>query len=268
MAILNIPGEDLNKMFPITSVQVYQNALVIYRSSTLEKPLATIKAKRGQIVRLSRRSLSKLAFMVMCSPAKFYSIVTLTFGVNYPMNGQLVKSMINKLLIYMKRRFGAFEYYWFIEFQKRGAPHFHLVTSLIAPSQAGREDLAILWAQICEKYNWWYTSVKAPYGAKNAVLEGFTQDSVIRQHRRKRTWESLKSESGAARYAIKYATKPSQKVVPKAYRNVGRFWGISRGAKPETVSPMMASEEQVRQILWLHGRDFSRWAMLPKFVFI
>lgn len=268
MALLNIPSEDLNKMFPVTSVAVYSHALLICRSCVLEKPLATIKAKRGQIVRLSRRSLSRLAFLVTCSPVKFYSIVTLTFGQNYPMNGRLVKSMIKKLLTYMKRRFGDFDYYWFLEFQKRGAPHFHLVTSLTAPAAAGREELAVLWANICEQGNWWYTSVKAPYGAKNAISEGLTQESVIRQHRRKRTWESLRTEDGAARYAIKYATKPYQKVVPKAYRNVGRFWGISRGAKPEPVLPMMASEEQVRQILWLHGRDLSKWPMLPKIVYI
>lgn len=264
---MNISGEDLNRMFPIASISLSGRALVIHRSSTLPDALKRIRAKRGKVVRLSRRSLSRLAYLVTCSTAKFYSIVTLTFGPNYPINGKIVKSMLNKLLVYMKRHFGDFDYYWFLEFQRRGAPHFHLVTSLIEPNRLGHEQLAFLWAKICEPHNWWYTPVKPPYGPKKADSDTFTQESTNRQHRRKRTWEALRSEDGAARYAVKYATKTHQKSVPPAYRDVGRFWGISHGAKPEKGVLMMASEEQVRQILWLKGRDFKNWAMLPKYVF-
>lgn len=268
MSVLNIPAGELNRLFPIAAICVYEKAIVVSRSSTLPDVLKRIHAKRGKVSRLSRRSLSKLAFLVACSPATFYSILTLTFGQNYPLSGKVVKAMLHKFLIYLRRKFGDFEYYWFLEFQRRGAPHFHLVTSLVGPSRVQRDVMACLWAKVCEPYDLAYTAIKAPYGAKNATVGETTQQATIRQHRRVRTWESLRSEDGAARYALKYALKTRQKVVPKNYRDVGRFWGISPGAKPLPGTPMMATEEQVKQLLWLKGRDFSSWEMLPKYIYI
>jgi len=44
--------------------------------------------------------------------------------------------------------------------------------------------------------------------------------------------ERIRKPDGAIRYAAKYCSKKSQKVVPPGYKNVGRFWGCSRGIKP------------------------------------
>jgi len=44
--------------------------------------------------------------------------------------------------------------------------------------------------------------------------------------------ERIRKEHGARNYAVKYAFKMKQKMVPAAYQNVGRFWGNSRDVKP------------------------------------
>jgi hypothetical protein len=95
---------------------------------------------------------------------------------------------------------------WFLEFQRRGAPHFHL---LVFGSGFTLFDLP--------SFQKWLSNSWAEIVAHPDPLE-------YQKH--------LSSGTGAARYrrehfgyALKYATKLEQKKVPFEFSDIGRFWG-------------------------------------------
>lgn len=178
-----------------------------------------------------------------------------------------MKADLNKFLIYLKRSMERFEYVWFLEFQRRGAPHFHILLTLPGPGKCERELVAEIWSKIAEPVDLAYTGISSPYGRKNAVMGISTRDSVFKQHRRQRTWEAVRSEDGAARYALKYALKAKQKDVPSVYRDVGRFWGRSGGVKIKDVDFYLATEREAREAIVLLGRDMRGFEVLPKLIF-
>jgi len=267
MGRLNLTADEVNNLFPVVSVSFYSHGLVINRCFKGETYSVVRRLKRGRVTRISRRSLNRMAFLVANCEVKFYSLATLTYGANYPLNGRIVKMHINKFVTYMRRSFGEFEYFWFLEFQQRGAPHFHFVSTLPGPSRSGRELLAVIWAGITELGNWPYTGISSPYGESRAVQGLFTRDSVFRQHRRVQVWEALRSQDGAARYAVKYALKSYQKSIPTDYRDLGRSWAASRGVRLPEGDLVPATEEEVREVLYQFGRNMEGFQVLPKIVF-
>jgi len=268
MTRLNFTSEEINQLFPVTSATFFSHGLILNRCFNGETYNVVKRAKRGKISRISRRSLNKLAFLVANCDVKFYSLATLTYGVNYPLNGRTAKMHIHKFITYMHRSFGDFEYFWFLEFQKRGAPHFHFVSTLPGPSRSGRELLASIWAGIVESQNLPYTAIERPYGPSNAFAGLFTRDSVFRQHKRAKVWEGLRSLDGAARYATKYALKTHQKRIPEEYRDVGRPWAASRGVRLPVGDEIAATDKEIRELLYYFGRNMDSFEVLPKIIFV
>lgn len=267
MTSVRLQPAVVNALFPICGVAFYSTGLMVYRSSNYDYPRHLIRPKRGTIKTVSRRSLSRMVLTVGSSGLQFNSLLTLTYGQNYPINGKKAKADLNRFLMSLKRAFGVISYFWFLEFQKRGAPHFHLGLNLPAPDACQRELVAELWGKVAEPFNWPYTAISSPYTEKNARIGGNTQDAVIAQHRRSQTWQGVRSQDGAIRYCIKYATKLRQKIVPAEYRDVGRFWGASRDVKlPEAVY-VSTSENELREVLLWLGRNVSGFEVLPKIIF-
>jgi hypothetical protein len=88
--------------------------------------------------------------------------------------------------------------FWFLEFQKRGAPHFHIFL------------------------NW----CPDMYWVSKKWFEIVGSDDPSHALAGTRTETLKKGRAGTISYASKYAAKADQKVVPEQYLNVGRFWGI------------------------------------------
>jgi len=135
-------------------------------------------------------------------------MVTLTYPGFYPSNGATVKEHLRRFLQELKRehlrredvpRETKHSSFWFLEFQNRGAPHFHIFTTW-APD---KEWVASRWYDIV------------------------ASDDVRHLHAGTRTEYLRNGRAGAISYASKYAAKLDQKVVPENYENVGRFWGVS-----------------------------------------
>jgi hypothetical protein len=61
--------------------------------------------------------------------------------------------------------------------------------------------------------------------------------------------EAIRKPDGAARYAVKYASKMRQKAVPTDFRNVGRFWGHSKDVTPVARESIQCTEDDVRELL-------------------
>lgn len=180
-----------------------------------------------------------------------------------------MKKHLNRVLTRVRQVYGKVEYLWFLEFQKRGAPHIHILLSLAEPNEGERRWLADLWARIaCDGQDWPYTSVRC-YRGKIRRWKALSTLSAVRfEHTRDGVWEVIRVKNGAARYVIKYATKPRQKVIPVHFRDIGRWWGASGGVTLGDFEVVTGSEGQIREYLKLRGRDMSKYDLLPKHIMI
>lgn len=159
--------------------------------------------ERGEIERLSEESLRRLAFVASNTDVEFTTMITLTYPGEWESNGRIVKSHLKAFIQFMRRRIRPLSYLWFLEFQERGAPHFHILF-------VGYLDKTAVSSA-------WYEIVGS--GDEFHLAAGTRVEAVEKQ-------------GGARRYAVKYAQKARQKGVPEVYRSVGRFWGHSKDVKP------------------------------------
>lgn len=261
---LSLTAEEVNQLFPIVGVRVYRRSLRIVRQSLLEVRPGK-KSKRGEITSLSKRSLSRFAFLVGNSTTPFLSLLTLTYGQNYPVCGLEAKRGLGNVLQAFRRRYPGVKYFWFLEFQERGAPHFHVGLN-ISPTWEDRKWLAQTWGRIAEPENLAYINGWGKdFGIDSPTF--YTRDSVIMQHYRQGVWENVRSKDGAIRYVLSYTLKPHQKRVPDDYTDVGRFWGVSRGVDNGGFTDFLATESEVRELITLLGRNMDNFDVLPKYVF-
>jgi hypothetical protein len=161
---------------------------------------------RGKVTGMSDSSRSRLVQKAR-NLTTFHGFVTVTYpgaewsataAGDYMTDGILVKQHLRKL-----RRWFTYHGYgalWFLEFQKRGAPHFHFFT-----------DKPLSDADTYKISRYWYRLVGS--SCPNHLIHG-TDCQVLRE------------TFAAGMYAAKYSSKSEQKDVPEQYLNVGRFWGV------------------------------------------
>lgn len=161
--------------------------------------------ERGEIKELTRDSLRNMAFVAHNTLIQFDVMVTLTYPSSYPSDGKAVKKHLEKFIAWVLR-VGVESYFWFMEFQRRGAPHFHIFTA-----------------------GGMLPKMKTAVSQKWFDIVGSEDPKHLKAGTRV---EKLRRPDAAGRYAAKYAGKPHQKRVPDGYQNVGRWWGHSRDVKP------------------------------------
>jgi len=169
-------------------------------------------------------------------------MVTLTYPREFPNDGKDVKRNLNAFLVALRRKVKDLEYLWFLEFQKRGAPHIHLLIRGLRVSRQNQAWTSQTWYRLCATGD----------------------DRHLRAGTR---LERIRKPDGARHYAVKYAFKMRQKVVPESYRNVGRFWGHSKNVKPVAKSHAVCTNDDLVGALeasgwrWLRG-DVIRYKTL------
>jgi hypothetical protein len=263
---LNLSSEEINSIFPVIGITVFPGGIVIRRQNLNQKLARLHKIERGKITVVSKRSLNKLALTVRSCGVNFSSVMTLSYGLNYPHSGRVAKRHLNAFLVGAKREFGPFDYFWVLEFQKRGAVHFHIATTLPEPDYLQRSAFAHIWTRIAFP-DWSYSEL-----LKDSTKPFYAGETVnARQlgylvHVHVKAWEKVRSDDGMSRYLAKYANKLRQKEVPDWYSDVGRFWGASRKVKLPEGDNYHGSETEARQVLELRGRDVKSWRVLPKIV--
>jgi len=224
--MVNLPPFDPG---PIVGVRLYRRDVVVVRRGRMHPNRTNIPPQRGEIVYLSRKSRKRLAFIANNTHVRFQTMVTLTYPKEYSNDGKSVKKDLHAFLVWVRRRFARPAYLWFLEFQKRGAPHIHLL--LDYPLPVGKAARALLYGEVSQQ---WYTTV----GSEDPFhLAAGTR------------CERIRKPDGAARYCLKYAYKTKQKCVPAPYRNVGRFWGCSRDVTPTETRVIPMDEATVRAII-------------------
>ena len=168
--------------------------------------------KRGTIKILSRKSTDRMKIHIRnTDPTHIRAFLTLTYPREFPCDGRKIKRDLDAMLKFLKRR-GVLAGIWFLEFQSRGAPHFHAF--LGAYPSGGIDAVARAWHRIVgtqdEKHYLWHAG----------KLSG------------RPCLEYLRVPHAASAYATKYATKQEQKQVPADFFAVGRFWGCWGDARP------------------------------------
>lgn len=133
--------------------------------------------------------------------------VTLTYHVA-PEDGRQAKGALRAFAERWRRRFGELRGVWKMEFQARGAVHFHLW--LARPVE-----------EIGSLRQWVAESWCAVSGGDEAQLQAGTSVEE---------WEGSPARYMAA--YVRKCAKEYQHKVPEGYRNVGRWWGMW-GVKPE-----------------------------------
>lgn len=178
--------------------------LLIIRETTKTIPTGYIGC-RGNIVGFSVGSGVRMRRYLRECVSEYTHMLTLTYPEGYPSDGTTVKNHLRRFLQEVRRwddrlnrgqcKHSAF---WFLEFQQRGAPHFHIFCNR------------------CPAKTWvsetWYRIVDS--------------EDIRHLHAGTRTEKLRTGRAGTISYASKYAAKLEQKTVPAGYENVGRFWGV------------------------------------------
>lgn len=238
--------------YPVVQARIRNNTVQIKRTCLLQARPNT-NNRRSKITKLTHKSLSRLALTVTETETPLLSILTLSYGATFPSNGSQSKRHLNSFLSWLRSR-GYTDYVWFLEFQDRGAPHYHLLCGWEYDKSLHR-DIAHRWASILRK-------------SLDLTEDEFK--AIRRQHNRKAVYEKIRKRDGAARYAIKYACKLEQKIVPVLFSNVGRFWGASRSVK-EAINPghlIDVTETELRHWLADRCQESADWLHLPEVIYL
>lgn len=221
---------------PVIGIRIYKRDVVVVRQGVMHPGRSPTPPQRGNITMLSKKSRQRLAFVANNTRIVFRSMITLTYPKEYPTDGKTVKAHLHTFLVWARRRFASPSYLWFLEFQKRGAPHIHILLDYPMPQEETWRYL--LYKDVSKK---WYRTVGS--GDLNHLKAGTR-------------CERIRKPDGAARYCLKYAYKTKQKCVPVGFRDVGRFWGCSRDVPPEQARIWPIDELSVRSVL-------SDWEFCP-----
>jgi len=222
----------------VVGVDLYARDAVVRREG--QRP-QTNDHERGEVTEFSDKSRARLAFVANNTDVTFRTMVTLTYPREFPRDGRTVKKHLARFLQKWQRYTQGSSVLWFLEFQQRGAPHVHILTSTALPSRRVDAKNLRLWVS----HQWFRICDSGDY---KHLLAG-TQVARVRN-----------TECTGA-YAVKYAAKMEQKRVPPEYRNVGRFWGHTADVKPKPYFEVACSEDDLR--VALEGTPFEPPADRP-----
>jgi len=257
--------------YPTQAVLILSGGLILVKASPNGNQRQR-GGKRRKIMALSRRSLDRLGLVALSTATLYFSILTLSYGVGFPRSGKRVKQDIKRVLQWLQKR-GCKDYLWFVEFQDRGAPHVHFLLDMAQIEiDKFHNQLAFFWSFVASIDNWEYSSIRWDKKKKKLVQYGrkslFTREAVYSVNSHPSQWEILRSTDGGARYALKYAMKKEQKMVPSEFSDIGRFWATPQhlSLKNLVKTWTYTDDDGVIAMCEKMGRNFSNWDYLPKMI--
>lgn len=185
-----------------------------------------VHGKRGEITHFSNASRRRLMrLMAQIDRTAFRRrplFITLTYPAKYPTSSRVYKAHLRSFLARFARRYPHVPIIWRLEYQKRGAPHYHLM--VFSPWYID--------------YRWvaetWYAATGR--GDVFTLISGTETRAV-------RSWR------GVMYYASKYMSKGGE--VPSGHKP-GRLWGVhSREDLPIRL--------QVITLEWSHFATLQQW---------
>lgn len=184
---------------------------------------------RKQVTGFSKSSSWRMRRYLRTCRANYDALITLTYPEGYPSDGRVFKEHLRRFLqecsrenqrIFNRTDGGvspdSFSCFWFMEFQSRGAAHFHIFTNGRFPKQ---------W--IAKR---WFDIVGS---------------DDLRHYRAGTRIEKIRAgRRGTVAYAGKYAAKTEQKDVPEWVKNAGRFWGITGDRLAVSADTLVTPDEK------------------------
>ena len=255
--------KEIVSLYPVGAIAIYtETGTVEVLRCSLRMGLSpgAKKTARGQITRLSQKSLNRLHFLVQTTSIKFQSMLTLTY-LCPPISGLQAKADLKGALQWLKRRAnGDFHYVWWAEFTQAGAIHFHVLLST-KPQPGDRVDFALYWLARTDQGQGRYCDLRRR-------REMQVRESILRVAGHPKSWEVIRKPDGARRYVAKYATKTYQKNVPVWFQDIGRFWGASKSVREKRYKPkiVVANDDEVVKILRSCGHSAGQWDLLPRYL--
>ncbi len=207
--------------------------------------------KRGEIRGFSRKSRRRL--LDLCSKLDhkrigrrkgqmYPAFLTLTYGATFP-SGAESKKDLDSMLKWLERRSCRGCGIWRLEFQERGAPHYHLI--LLGVSYIAKEKIQAAWNKII-KEDRVFTRIEGLQSAKQAM--GYVAKYVAKV-----------PEEGQAQCGFNlgpYSTAPS----------TGRFWGVwQRKNLPMASKVKLEVRAETFYALRRAAAKVRRWEELKRF---
>lgn len=186
-----------------TRIEIWANDTRIRRSASGNVVVAG-QGKRGRITGFSYKASARCRFAVSNTPelsSPGALLITLTYPSVYPKDMREVKRHLHTLGKRC-RRLGAY-FAWVLEYQDRGAPHYHLVARF-------PQTMCLKEVQKWVARNWY----EVVGSADNSHRLAGTRTELV------------KTPETCSWYLSKYLTKEYQKVVPVDVVNPGRMWGM------------------------------------------
>lgn len=160
---------------------------------------------RKEITSFSPEARRRLRFLLRNSIDRFSVCLHLTYPSEFPASGKVCKKHLDTFL--KRLRYHGASYVWVMEFQKRGAPHFHLLLD----TKLDKDWISKAWYQIVSS------------GDEKHLRAGTRIESIANDADRNKV----------INYLLSYIAKSYQKAVPSDFRDVGRFWGSTIGLLKE-----------------------------------
>ena len=166
----------------------------------------------------SRRRLMRIVNSVNREEAGLPFFITITYHNDWPESREGRKKHLDALQKRMERAYGPFAAIWRLEFQKRGAPHYHLLAFLApgqivaSPGEGRRRHRRAALLKLRNNIAWMWNEI-----VDSSDVDHLNAGTAV---------EEIRSWNGVNSYAAKYLGKLEtlrQGVVPP-----GRFWGVWR----------------------------------------
>lgn len=204
-----------------------------------------VSSGRTAIREFSVKSAGRIRRYLRTCVCDYTYIGTLTYPQEYPTDGVEFKRHLKNFIQRYKRKVESttredeqFSFFWFMEFQKRGAVHFHYFTTHMPyqyphqiPGNDGFDNQDVIKQSRLWIANAWYESC-GKMDPKH--LMAGTQFDRMRTGR-----------GGTIKYATKYALKQKQKVCPENVTNPGRWWGVS-GSRATLSASIVVTDRSMR----------------------
>lgn len=191
----------------------------------------SIESCRGEVTGFSFKSRRRCR-LVLRNIAKHMAFTFgLTYPADFPTDGRRVKENLFALLAWLRRR--GVGYFWIIEFQERGAPHFHgLLTG------------SVTFLELSQAWNRIISADRSEYlGNIDALYHGVYLSSID-------------SQEALASYFTEYMKKLQQKIVPVQYSGVGRYWGFTRSLLAVKVQSVQGDYRQLSRLIRLERKKY------------
>jgi hypothetical protein len=177
----------------------------------------------------SGKSRRRCAFTLGNAETNWLAMLTLTYRVA-PESYEEVAEHRKRLLESMRKKWGKFDFAWFLEFTRKGTPHFHVfigdggnVGDIIRNSpirqvnRRGKKTDVVGGDFEASIVRWWTRQV----GDESEGFRKYQNGGIV---------ELLRTPDAAGRYAAKEAGKRVQKSAPWPVR---QWWYISDSVRPE-----------------------------------